>query len=102
MVAVQKEYAPANYPTPSRPATGANALDAGPGACGAGEYGRGQYGESIYEVAAGSKLGGLSPLGYGSGGVIGASGCYVTHNMVGTCIWAYAGKPGVVYIDVLY
>lgn len=99
---VLKEYAPANFATPSRPATGANALAAGPGACGAGEYGRGQYGESIYEVTSGSKLGGLTPLGYGSGGVIGASGCYVTHNLVGSCIWANAGRDGVVYIDVLY
>lgn len=99
---VTKEYAPALYASPSRPATGANALAAGPGACGAGEYGRGQYGESIYEVTSGSKLGGLSPLGYGSGGKIYASGCYVKHNLVGTCVTALAGEPGVVYIDVLY
>lgn len=99
---VVKDYAPALYPSPTRPATGANAIAAGPGACGAAEYGRGQYGESIYEVTSGSKLGGLSPLGYGSGGGVYASGCYVTHNRVGTCVNADAGKDGVVYIDVLY
>lgn len=102
LVGVLKEYAPANYATPSRPATGANALAAGPGACGAGEYGRGQYGESIYEVSAGTKLGGLTPLGYGSGGIIYSSGCYVEHNRVGTCIHAAPASNGVVYIDVLY
>ena len=102
MVGVLKEYAPANYATPSRPATGANALEAGPGACGVGEYGRGQYGESIYEVSAGTKLGGLTPLGYGSGGIVYSSGCYVEHNRVGTCINANNGTKGVVYIDVLY
>ena len=99
---VKKDYAQANSATPTRPASGANALPGGPGACGAGEYGRGQYGDSIYEVTSGSKLGGLSPLGYGSGGGVYASGCYVTHNMIGSCIWASKGVNGVMYIDVLY
>lgn len=100
--AVVKDYAPGIYATPSRPATGAYAMANGPGACGPSEYGRGNAGTAIYEVSSGLKLGGLSPLDYGSGGYVYTSGCYVTTTYVGTCVHAYPGNPGVVYIDVLY
>jgi len=99
---VVKDYAPGIYATPSRPATGAYAMANGPGACGPSDYGRGSAGTAIYEVSSGVKLGGLSPLDYGSGGMVYTSGCYVTTTYIGTCVHAYPGRPGVVYIDVLY
>lgn len=102
MQPVLKDYAPGVFPTPSRAATGSYAKVNGPGACGPADYGRGNSGTAIYEVSAGFKLGGLSPLAYGSGGDVGASGCYVTHDFIGTCVYVVKGKPGVVYIDVLY
>lgn len=99
---VLKDYAPGVYATPSRMATGSYAKDNGPGACGPAEYGRGNSGGAIYEVSSGVKLGGLSPLAYGSGGDVYSTGCYVTHDFIGTCVIAAGGLPGVVYIDVLY
>jgi prepilin-type N-terminal cleavage/methylation domain-containing protein len=99
---VLKDYAPGVYATPSRMATGSYAKENGPGACGPADYGRGNSGTAIYEVSSGIKLGGLSPLAYGSGGDIGASGCYVTHDFIGSCVYVNKGKPGIVYIDVLY
>ena len=99
---VMKDYALATHPTPSRPATGEYALDGGPGACGPLDYGRGNSGEVNYEVTSGGRLGGLTALGFGSGGDVGSSGCYISSTSIGTCIWPMAGKPGVIFIDVLY
>jgi hypothetical protein len=99
---VLKDYAPGTFATPSRMATGSYAIANGPGACGPADYGRGNPGSAIYEVSAGGKLGGLSPLAYGSGGDVYSTGCYVTHDSIGSCVMAQAGLPGVVYIDVLY
>lgn len=90
------------YPAPNRPATGNYATANGPGACGLAKYGIGNSGDSSWAVASGNRPGGKTPFGYGSGGGLGVSGCYVSTTVVGTCIWASNGRNGVVFIDVLY
>ncbi|MGM7284710.1 hypothetical protein ABRY74_22970 [Pseudomonas guariconensis] len=98
-----------NYPSPNRVAEGPYAHTwGGPGACGANNYGVGNPGVGSYATAGSARLpsgtasGGLSPFGYGSGGNISISGCYVTPTATGQCITALNGRDGVVMIDVLY
>lgn len=92
-----------NYPVPNRPATGAYVEGYGaPGACGPSRYGFGNQGNQSYSIAPGSYAGGPTPFGYGSGGGISISGCYVNQNDIGTCIYPSPGRDGVVMIDVLY
>ncbi|WP_443694952.1 glycine-rich domain-containing protein [Pseudomonas sp.] len=91
-----------SYPSPNRVASGPYAHAGGPGACGNNSYGIGNSGNVSYNIASGYYAGGMSPFGYGSGGAIGASGCYVSPTQMGLCITAANGRDGVVMIDVLY
>lgn len=94
--------------TPSRPASGPYAIENGPGACGSANYGRGNQGTYAYALDPNSPLpsgvypGALTPFGYGSGGEVRVSGCYITPSETGRCVWNGAGRDGVVMIDVLY
>lgn len=90
------------HPAPSRNAVGPYANYNGPGKCGSGSYGIGNIGMHTYSVSSGTYTGGATPFGYGSGGSIHVSGCYVTTTHVGTCIWSDYGRSGVVIIDVSY
>lgn len=90
------------YPTPNRPATGNYATSRGPGACGPSGYGIGNQGTELFNPSPGFRVGGTTPFGYGSGGGIGFSGCYVSPTTIGTCISPASGRSGVVFIDVLY
>lgn len=90
------------YSSPNRVATGSYVTANGPGACGPAQYGIGNFGTASFAVSSGDRIGGMTPFGYGSGGGIGVSGCYVTTTSGGTCIWARNGRDGVVFIDVLY
>jgi hypothetical protein len=90
------------YPAPNRVAVGPYATGGGPGACGPNKFGIGTYGASTWVVGSGSSSGGLTPLGAGSGGGIGRSGCYVTASITGTCISPQPGRDGIVHIDVMY
>lgn len=95
-------------PTPVRPASGPYAQQNGPGACGTGGYGLGNAGTYAWAtdpntpIASGIYPGALTPFGYGSGGAVRASGCYITASEVGKCVWNDTGRDGVVMIDVLY
>lgn len=91
-----------SYPAPNRVASGPYVTAGGPGACGANSYGVGNPGNQSYSMASGYYVGGMSPFGYGSGGAIGVSGCYVSPTQMGTCVGASNGRAGVVMIDVLY
>ncbi|MHC8347757.1 glycine-rich domain-containing protein [Pseudomonas sp. RT6P73] len=91
-----------SYPAPNRVASGPYVNAGGPGACGPNSYGIGNPGNQSYTVSSGYYVGGMSPFGYGSGGAIGASGCYVSPTQMGSCISATNGRDGVVMIDVLY
>lgn len=91
-----------SYPAPSRVASGPYVTPGGPGACGYNKYGIGNPGNVSYSLASGYFAGGMSPFGYGSGGSIGVSGCYVSPTQMGTCVGAANGRDGVVMIDVLY
>lgn len=88
------------FPSPNRVAAGAFATANGPGACGPDGYGKGNRGPILYDISSGYYPGGTTPFGYGTGGDISRSGCYVNPTMVGTCVSALDGKDGVVYIDV--
>lgn len=91
------------FPAPNRTASGPYAHAAGgPGACGAAAYGVGNGGTVGFNMESGTRDGGLSPFGYGSGGGVGVYGCYVTTTAMGTCTWANDGRDGVVMLDVLY
>ena len=96
-----------SYAAPNRPAAGPYASPSdGPGACGFSAYGIGNPGTKTYATGAllpsGSYAGGMSPFGYGTGGMVGTSGCYVSQTQLGTCVSALKGRDGVVMIDVLY
>jgi hypothetical protein len=91
-----------SYASPNRVATGAFATANGPGACGPVMYGVGNPGAQSWSVSSGSRSGGKTPFGYGSGGDIIVMGCYVTATTTGTCIYPQAARDGVVFIDVLY
>lgn len=92
-----------NFPVPNRPAIGLYVDGYGaPGACGPARYGYGNQGNQSYAIASGFYAGGPTPFGYGSGGGISISGCYVNQNEIGTCIYPSAARDGVVMIDVLY
>ena len=90
------------YPAPARDATGPYANPGGPGRCGAGQYGIGNLGPYHYNPSSGRFDGGMTPFGYGSGGAVGRSGCYVTTTHVGSCAFPEDGRSGVVMIDVSY
>jgi hypothetical protein len=90
------------YLTPNRVATGAFATANGPGACGPAQYGIGNVGIESWSFSSGNYIGGQTPFGYGSGGGIFVTGCYVTATTTGLCIGSAAGRDGVVFIDVLY
>lgn len=93
---------------PNRPADGPYSIPNGPGACGPNNYGRGNPGSSFWSSGptvrynSGEYPGALTPFGYGSGGSIGASGCYTTPDTLASCVWTRPGRDGVVMIDVLY
>lgn len=97
-------------PAPNRPAAGVYAQGNGPGTCGgsspAPQFGVGNNGQQFYSATgllnSGFWAGGRTPMGYGSGGDIGVSGCYVTTTVIGTCIFPSPGRDGIVIIDVLY
>lgn len=90
-----------SYPAPNRPASGSYAQADRPGTCGPGpaQYGEGNSGISLWSINSGTYSGGSTPFGYGSGGDIYISGCYVNATVVGTCIHAMNGRDGVVFID---
>jgi len=96
------------YPAPNRLAAGPYATMDGPGACGASNYGIGNRGTASYatsgsaSVPSGSFGGGKTPFGYGSGGDVNISGCYVASTTIGVCVSPAPGRDGVVMIDVLY
>jgi prepilin-type N-terminal cleavage/methylation domain-containing protein len=87
--------------SPNRVATGPYVTANGPGGCGPGPvgYGKGNNGITLWGITSGSYGGGKSPFGFGSGGDVGVSGCYVNASTVGTCVSPYDGRDGVVYID---
>ena len=87
---------------PNRVAAGPYANSGWAGACGPASYGVGNGGTNSYNVISGYYSGGATPFGYGSGGGVGITGCYVTTTFIGTCINPYPGRDGVVFIDVLY
>lgn len=92
-----------NYPAPNRVAQGTYvSANGGPGACGPNSYGIGNIGNRSYSFASGRYSGGTTPFGYGSGGGIWISGCYVNHQTIGWCTSSDAGRDGVLMIDVLY
>jgi hypothetical protein len=91
-----------SFPAPNRVATGSYVTANGPGACGPALYGIGNPGTASWSVSSGNRTGGQTPFGYGSGGNLWISGCYVTPTTGGTCIGASYGRNGVVFIDVLY
>jgi hypothetical protein len=90
------------YASPNRVAAGPYASPSGPGACGPAMYGIGNQGTANYSISSGNRDGGKTPFGYGSGGDVSISGCYVTATYVGTCISPLPARSGVVFIDVLY
>lgn len=91
------------YPSPNREATGNYAGKNGaPGACGPNSYGVGNAGNQSWQVVSGIYGGGTTPFGYGTGGSIYATGCYVNPTDIGVCVHSYPGRDGVVMIDVLY
>lgn len=89
------------FPAPNRAALGPYAKIGGPGSCGPGpvDYGLGNGGSTLWGITSGTFAGGSSPFGYGSGGDIGVSGCYINATTVGTCIYPANGRDGVVFID---
>jgi len=87
---------------PVRPAAGTYRDPTGPGACGPDKFGLGTRGSSTWTVSSGYTNGGLTPLGAGSGGGVGRSGCYVTPSTIGACVSPGPGVKGVVHIDVMY
>jgi hypothetical protein len=93
-----------NFPSPNRVALGPFTSINGPGACGVNSYGLGNNGMSMWAspLNRGTYLGGRTPLGYGSGGDVLVTGCYVTTNVMGTCVHPQVGRDGVVIIDVVY
>lgn len=64
------------------------------------DYGRGNLGPRQFSPDLGLYDGGFSPLGYGSGGDVSVTRCYVTPTKTGTCTSPRNGRDGVVYIDV--
>lgn len=95
------------YPAPNRVAAGIYATAGGPGRCGPGPGGYGIGNNGVVQwffpsITSGSWIGGLTPFGYGAGGNIHSSGCYVTTTIVGTCVSPSPGRDGIVIIDALY
>lgn len=94
--------------TPDRAADGPYSRGNGPGACGLNDYGLGNRGTTSYalntdtRINSGTYAGATTPFGYGSGGAVNVSGCYISPTEVGNCVWPDAGRDGVVMIDVLY
>lgn len=101
-----------SLPGPSRPASGPYAQPTGPGKCGPGpaDLGIGTGGQvqfssippTVGPINSGNWPGGKTPLGYGSGGDIATSGCYVSATLHGLCVFPNPGRDGVVHIDVFY
>lgn len=94
--------------TVTRPAAGPYAQPNGPGACGFASYGMGNSGSQFYAanptvpINSGVYPGALTPFGYGAGGAVNVSGCYISATETGTCVSPSRGRDGVVMIDVLY
>ncbi len=100
-------YGSGGIPTPNRVATGPYTRQNGPGACGTSNYGLGNFGSSFYagsttSLPSGITNGALTPFGYGSGGGVSVTGCYVSPTQIGVCVSNLPGRDGVVMIDVLY
>lgn len=91
-----------SYSSPNRVATGPYATQGGPGACGPSNYGVGNWGQQSWNMQSGNFPGATTPFGYGSGGGVSVSGCYVSTTQMGTCTGSSYGRDGVVMIDVLY
>ena len=89
-------------PAPKRDADGTFAISGGPGACGPKKYGIGNYGDHSFSPDSGTYQGATTPFGYGSGGAIQITGCYVTEEDVGKCFNPRKGRDGVVFIDLIY
>jgi hypothetical protein len=95
------------YSAAYRPATGTYAHPGGPGACGPNNYGLGNTGIKIFGSSnpgppSGNYPGATTPFGFGAGGDVFRTGCYVTSTTTGTCTMPADGRNGVVYIDVRY
>jgi type II secretory pathway pseudopilin PulG len=85
---------------PNRGAAGPYATLGGPGACGPNKYGLGNTGVELWGMSSGNYLGGTTPFGYGTGGGLNRSGCYVSSTVLGTCNAPTNGRDGVVFIDI--
>lgn len=77
-----------------------NAYEAG--ICGPNSYGLGINGTYSYTNIGSILFGGRTPLGYGSGGDVTVTRCYVSGTVETTCKFPQDGKDGVVIIDVFY
>lgn len=101
-------YGPSSGSVVSRPSNQAYSVANAPGACGPNDYGRGNPGTSFFAadgntpVNSGVYPGALTPFGYGSGGSIATSGCYISASDTGKCMFPNPGRDGVVMIDILY
>ena len=92
-----------SFPSPNRRAEAPfGGINGWPGVCGVDSYGVGNEGNGSFNMSSGNYSGGATPFGYGSGGPVRVSGCYVSPTQVGTCTFADPGRDGVVMIDVLY
>lgn len=96
-------YGPSTYTWQIQKATHSTAGDVwGSGVCGSGNYGLGV--EAMYNAASvgDTVSGGRTPFGYGSGGDLVISRCFVTASVQELCRFPQNGTDGVVMIDVFY
>jgi hypothetical protein len=97
------QFPPADYIWQAEKATHSLAGDIwGPGVCGASNYGFGT--EAMYSsgTVGDTLAGGRTPFGYGSGGDLIMTRCYVTASVQELCRFPKSGNDGVVMIDVFY
>jgi hypothetical protein len=100
---VMVPFAPSTYTWQAQKTTHSAAGDVwGPGVCGVGNYGLGV--EAMYNSASVGDMisGGRTPFGYGSGGDLVISRCFVTAAKQESCRFPQNGSDGVVMIDVFY
>lgn len=96
-------YGPSTYTWSAEKTTHSAAGDVwGPGVCGAGSYGLGTEAMNNSGTVGDIIPGGRTPFGYGSGGDLVISRCYVTASVQELCRFPQKGSDGVVMIDVFY
>ena len=96
-------FPPATY-TWSQPKVSHSAVGSfyGAGVCGPNQYGLGILGMTTGAQIGDVIAGGRTPFGYGSGGDLVVTRCYVSASVQTTCKFAKDGANGVVMIDVFY